>query len=433
MTLSHPIDDFDDFGVAPSRVLDADPRVSDRWAAELEAANRKRGGERPALKMPSPIDALPELMRRRALPSMPWPAGWTDFARRCRTLPGDIVGVVADTGAGKTQWAIQAARAFAAAAAGAVLWLPLELEAPDLDLRIAANLAATHSMEVRDRWTRERIASALATVTDRWRFVDVHRGRAEVQLEVIDAAIEIATKIYGAPPLLVVDYVQLMINGADMRSALTEAMQGLTDIVKKRDAFAIALSQTSRGNSPKLAGRVESESASDTLGAAAEAAIVERASANRVDLVVFKTDDSPVLDAHWHIGKCRNTGLEGKVGARYHKAGGVWEELDHLPATPLEVAAEVKKSKRRPAGEGGPVEPKQARSTLNAGRADAAASARREAVVSALRAAGAGGMGLRDLRRVRGSGSAKRLNDTLAELARGGRVQSIGGRWHWRQ
>lgn len=435
MTLSQPFDDHDDFGPAPSapRELGADDRVSSRWASELEAANRKREGAAPRLVMPSPLDALPELMRRRSLPSMPWPAQWTDIARRAVTLVGDVVGVVADTGAGKTQWAVQVARGFAAAARGCVLWLPLELEPPDLNLRTVANLAATHSLEIRNDWTKARIASALATVTDRWRFVDVHRGRTDVQLEVLEASIEIATRIYGAPPLVVIDYVQLLIAGADMRASLTEAMQHVTDITKRRDCFTIALSQTSRGNSPKLAGRAESESASDTLSSAAESAIVERASANRIDLVVFKVDDAPILDAHWHLGKCRNTGLEGKVGARYHKAGGVWEELDHLPATPLEVAAEVKKTKRRTAEEGGPVEPKQARSVLNAGRAEAASNARREVVVAALRDAGAVGMGLRDLRARRGSGNAKRLGETLRELERSGRIRIDGGRYYWRQ
>lgn len=424
MTLAYPPDDWG-APAAPERQLGADDRVSARWASALERANKGKVGAA-ALSIRTPLGTLGEVMERRTLPPMPWPAGWHELARRCRTNPGDLTTLVGGTGSGKTQFAIELARAFAAAGKGCVVWAPLEIEPPDLSIRIVANLTHTHAMEIRDHWAQAQIANALATVTDRWIYVDVPRDAPlEAQLLAIDTAVGMATQIYSAPCQLVVDYVQLMADTEDQRAAVTASMRGLERTTVRHRCYSIVLSQTSRANQPALAGRVAVESATDLVGAAAETSLVERSSANVVVMNVFKADDVPSLDAHLNASKCRNTGLEGKIGARYHKAGGWWEELDHLPATPLEVDAEVKKAKRA----GTPEAPSEARDVLNAGRSSAAADKRREAIVAALRAAGSGGTTARDLRRVRGAGSPARLRETLDELAKNGRAVAREGRW----
>jgi KaiC/GvpD/RAD55 family RecA-like ATPase len=428
--LAQPDDDDDPgFGAPPPavpalRVLGADERVSTRWTQALDRVNK--GKARP-LSLASPLSTLDAVMGRRDLPPMPWPATMPDLARRCRTNPGDVTSIIGGTGSGKTQFAIEIACAFAAAGRGCVIWAPLEIQPPDLSIRIAANRSRTHMMEIRDSWPRERIAPILASVTDRWQYLDQLTTAADLdaQLVEIDQAVELATQIYGAAPLLVVDYIQLLADTEDQRAATTAAVRGLERITVRRGCYTIELSQTSRSNSPALAGKIEVSSATDLVGVAAEASIVERASANMVVLNVFKADDAPILDAHVNLAKCRNTGLEGRIGARYHKAGGWWEELDHLPATPLEVEAEVKKAKK--AGAAAP--PSEARTQLNGARATEAQGLRREAIIGALRSAGRAGLTLRDLRKTKGSGSPARCRDTLEELKAAGRARLDAGRW----
>ncbi len=427
MTIAHPNDDQEaDFGDAHQSVIErplsADDRVSARWTSALERANKGRGAP---LRLPSPIDELPETLKVRTLPAMPWPATWGEMARRCLTLPGDMLAVVGGTGSGKTQWGIQLARGFVASGRGCVLWAPLELTTAQLNLRIVASLAAQHVMDIRE-WPEQQLTNALATVTDRWRYVDLVRSGPEAQIAAMDIAVEMATQIYGAPPMLVIDYVQKLTRGAqDKRAALSDACETLREMTARRGCYTVALSQTSRANAPLLAGRMDIANATDAVGSGAESSELENASANTLVMNVFKADDAPSLDAHWLLSKLRHVPYEGKIGARYHKAGGVWEELDHLPATPLEVEAEVKKSKRA----NGSASPHEARTSINASRADAAASKRREAIVAALRRAGGEGMGTRELRKVKGSGSAGRLRETMEELERGGRVRLSMGRW----
>ncbi len=373
----------------------------------------------------SPIDVLPETLRVRALPPMPWPATWPDLARRCRTYPGDLVSITGDTGSGKTQLAVQLAIAFTGAGRGPVLWSNLELTQSDVNMRICASRSGVHMSEVRDEWSEARMAAVLGAVTDRWRFVDRFRDPA-VQIAAMEAYVEMALEIYRAPPLLVVDYAQKLSTGSnDKRAAMSDAAEALREMTARLGCYTIALSQTSRGNRATLAGRVDVASATDTVGAAGESSEIENAASNAITMVVFKTDDAPTLDAHWHVGKARHTGLEGRVGARYTKRGGVWEELDHLPATPIEVEAEVKRTKKAEK----PRTQSEARDMLNGTRSTAAADRRREAVVGALRAAGAAGIGARDLRKVKGSGSAARLRETMDELERGGRARCASGRW----
>lgn len=435
-TLPEPPDDRDliDFGPPPpaglSRELRADDRPAKRWAHLRE----RLGGR---LAWLSPIDAVPELVRVRALPSMPWPLEWGEIARRCRSYPGDMIGLVGGEGSGKTQFAIQMARAFIAAERGAVCWANLELLPTDVDLRIVANLTKRHVVEIREGWPERQIVSALATVNDRWVYVD-RAATVDGQLANIDETIKAAIEIYGAPPLVVVDYLQilgLLADAREQRGAMAQAIEALRRMAERHRCWILAISQTSRGNAPALRGQVEHESAADVSGAGAETAQLERAAAVQIVLNVFKGDDTPILDVHVNVSKARHTGAEGRTGARYHKAGGVWEELDHLPATPVEIKAEVKKRKRRkPAEDGTPKAeptPTAARADINAERAEEAASARRAAVIAALRAAGAEGMGGRDLRRVRGSGSPTRLQATLRELEAAGRVQLDGGRHYF--
>lgn len=434
-TLPHPDDVDAAFGerAAPpalARDLRPDERALDRWARHAAKVNASRTAP---LRFASPIDMVPATLAARTAPRLAWPAEWGDLARRCRSYPGDLVGIIGGPGSGKTQFGIQLARAIVAAERGCVLWSPLELTPTDINLRIAANLARRHVSEVRERWPEQQLTAAVATVTDRWRYVD----RAETlvdQLEIYRIFVDAAAQIYQAPPVLVIDYLQilaLMAHGQEERGAAARAIEALRLLAETSGCWIVLISQPSRSNTPALAGKVEIEAATDLIGVGAESSQLERAAAVQIALNVFKADDAAELDAHWNITKARHTGAEGRTGARYCKEGGVWIELDHLPATPIEVKAEVKRRKRRKADDGaGEATPRAAREDLNGSRAELAASSRRVALLEALRAAGDRGLGGRDVRRVKGSGSAHRAHATLVELAAAGRVAQDSGRWY---
>lgn len=433
-TVAHQDDIGDDFGDHPpealARDLRPDERATDRWA---RAAAKVNAGRAMALRFASPIDMVPATLAARTAPRLAWPAEWGDLARRCRSYPGDLIGVIGGPGSGKTQFGIQLARAIVAAERGCVLWSPLELTPADINLRIAANLARRHVSEVRERWPEQQLTAAVATVTDRWRYVDRAATLVD-QLEIYRIFVDSAAQIYQAPPVLVIDYLQILAimgQGHDERSAAARAIEALRLLAEDLRCWIVLISQPSRSNTPALAGKVEIEAATDLIGVGAESSQLERAAAVQIALNVFKADDAAELDAHWNVTKARHTGAEGRTGARYCKEGGVWIELDHLPATPLEVKAEVRRRKRRKAGEdAGEATPRAARAEINGSRAELAASARRVALLDALRAAGDRGLGGRDVRRVKGSGSAHRAHATLVELATSGRVAHDGGRWY---
>ena len=434
-TLPHPDDNDLDFGElrappALARDLRPDERAIDRWARVKAKINASRTSP---LAFTSPIDAVPATIAARTMPRLAWPAEWGDLGRRCRSYPGDLIGVIGGPGSGKTQFGVQLGRAVVAAERGCVLWSPLELKPADINLRIAANLSRQHVAEVRERWPEQQLRAAVATVTDRWIYVDRAATMVD-QLEIYRIFVDAAAQIYQAPPVLVIDYLQilaLMADGREERSAAARAIEALRVLAEDLGAWIVLISQPSRSNTPALAGKVEIEAATDLIGVGAESSQLERAAAVQIALNVFKADDAAELDAHWNVTKARHTGAEGRTGARYSKAGGVWIELDHLPATPTEVKAEVKRRKRRKADDGGgEATPRAAREEINGTRAELAASARRVALIEALRAAGDRGLGGRDVRKVKGSGSAHRAHATLVELATAGRAYQDGGRWY---
>lgn len=379
--------------IIPFGRMKPSPVVVETWSRELAALNAKR---HTAYRFPSPIDAVSDMERKRAMPTLPLPAAWGDFAKRARLYAGETMAVAGPTGGGKTSFAIE----IGCAAVGdgvPVLWLPKELDPPEVNLRIVANRSRTHMQRIREEWSTEAITRTLTAVSDRWHYIDEFRD-TQKQLRAIEAGIALATSIYRKPPLVVVDYVGKFASGArDRRAELADVIEELRSIGVRMSCFMLLLSQTSRGNDQKLTGKVDLDSAADAIGVSAETSELEHAASVGVALNVFKADDAQVLDAHVLVTKARGTGREGRVGFAFVKAGGQWKELDFIPATPGEVAQEVvkaKKDKTRVL----PVEPQEIRKQLNTEKSDAAIVAKQGRVIAILRAAGPKGVGGRDLR-----------------------------------
>lgn len=61
--------------------------------------------------------------------------------------------------------------------------------------------------------------------------------------------------------------------------------------------------------------------------------------------VPLSTKDPAAQDLLWQYAQRRRAvELEGREGLQFQKAGGVWRELDYLPATPSQVKAETDKA-----------------------------------------------------------------------------------------
>lgn len=409
--------------VIPFPRMRPEPSIVELWQAERERANQKLGK---AFRFRSPLDALDDLLRKRELPPMPFPPEWAELAKRCALFPGEVMAISGPSGGGKTSFAIQIARSCVGAMVP-VLWLPLELDDPEVNLRICANMMGSHTLRIREEWTREQFTHALTAVTNRWRFVDRVRD-PEAQVEVIRTAVQICKRIYRRPPALFIDYIGKMARGAkDPRLGLADRIEEIRALAVEEECYAVLLSQTSRGNNAVLTGKVDLDSAADAIGVSAETGELEHACAVTIALNVFKADDAEKLGAHVLVSKARGTGREGREGFFFHKPGGVWEAIDHLPPTPGEVTAEVKKqNKRKDAPQ---TDAKATREDLNWRKQAESSSSRKESLLEALRRAGLFGLGGREFRKVKGAGNPKRLKATLEELVRDGNVEKVGNKW----
>jgi KaiC/GvpD/RAD55 family RecA-like ATPase len=409
--------------VIPFPRMRPEPALAEQWLRERDAANQRLSK---SYRFRGPLDALEELLRKRTLPPAPFPPEWAELAKRCALFPGELMAISGPSGGGKTSFAIQIARACTGRGVP-VLWLPLELDDPEVNLRLVANMAGTHTLRIRESWTREQIAHNLTAVADRWHYVDRVRD-PEAQVEVIRAAVQIAKRVYRQPPALFIDYIGKLARGArDPRLGLADRIEEIRAMTVEEECYSFLLSQTSRGNNAVLTGKVDLESAADTIGVSAETGELEHACSVTLALNVFKADDAEVLGAHVLVSKARGTGREGRQGYEFHKPGGVWKELDFLPPTPGEVSAEVKKqNKRKDAPQ---TDNATERESLNWKKQAESSAARKESILDALRRAGMFGLGGRELRKTKGAGNPKRLKTTLAELVADGSIDKVGNKW----
>jgi KaiC/GvpD/RAD55 family RecA-like ATPase len=415
--------------VIPFPGLRHNEKLAKAWSDEVDRANKEA---KTKLRLISPLQAMADLERQRKLPTLPWPTDWAELGKRARTYAGQCIGIVGPTGGGKTSFALQIA--IAAGSHGIpVLWNPKELDAPEIDIRLAANMVGQHTHLIRDTWAAERFAHHLAAVDDVWRYVDNVRD-LEAQIEAYRIAIRIAKRVYRRAPLLVVDYIGKFGAGArDPRLAIMNAAESIRDLIMTEEAYCALLAQPSRGNNEMLTGRKDIVSAADSIGAAGESSEIEHACANMLNLNVFKEDDADHLDAHVLVTKARNTGKEGRQGYRFNKPGGVWKELDYLPATPGEIEVKHKQASGRAKKEkNDPPTKASVRAEINVERADQENHNRKNRIVGTLKGAGIHGMQLGKLKTSAGVGKGLAFDSSLQELVRSGDIENLRGTSLWR-
>lgn len=279
--------------------------------------------------------SLDGLERLRTLPALPIPPRWPDLARRVQVYPGEILTVVAPTGAGKTSWALAVAMEFAAATKGVVTWLPRELDALQLDMRIVAQVMGMPWREVRTQVDPD-VARRAHPMKDRLAYAPRVADLGE-QISALAWGLDFARKSAGgARPLLVVDTVQLMASAArERRGGVAEAIEQLRALTLTADCYTILVSASSRAGQTALRGSIDYDDARDAVGLGAETSELENASAAVIGLQVMPRDpDTGCNDAIALLAKLRNGEDGERVGMRYDgRRGGRWTELDYIPET----------------------------------------------------------------------------------------------------
>lgn len=401
------------------------PRVREIWAANLAKRNATAKTRH---QFVSPLDAVPSLMAKRDMPAMPWPAYWPEIARRCRLYVGECVGITGGIAGGKTAFALQAAVG-ATGAGHPVLWDAIELDAEQVDLRAIATMHAASLVNVREKWTEERIRHALTAIDDLWHYVDQHDD-IDQHFEALEAAIEVAWQTYRVPPVVVIDHLgELVAEERDDRAALRKLAKKFRKLFLRTNSFGVLLNQVSKSNQAVTSGRVELESASDAMAIEMASQAIASAVSSSIVLLAFKTDDAPQIDGQALIPKARNTGKVGRVGMRFNaEAGGTWAELPYLPATPAKVKAEQAADKRDKHRVTPPRSEAQIRVDLNQAAEGDAMARMRVRMLEEIRRYGMLGIELHELRKVPGVGRGAMFMANLQELQRASLAERYGSK-----
>jgi KaiC/GvpD/RAD55 family RecA-like ATPase len=236
--------------------------------------------------------------------------------------------VMGPPGGGKTAWVVDLAVRMQAAIP--VLYVSLELEADELEARIAAPLLGVSWSEiVLGRVDRARVRDVLAGL--RIRVISCEEiPRDGTLIGAIHYAAHVMTAEFGVAPLLIVDYLQELARGTDeksLRAKIGDIATGLRALSQNLDCPLLAVSSISRAfySADRREKMREAKDASVYLAAAKESGDVDFAAA-----VVLFLDVDDEIDgqgfrlAQIAVAKARLGRAGGFAGARFHGATGKW-------------------------------------------------------------------------------------------------------------
>jgi replicative DNA helicase len=263
-------------------------RVGDDLDSLIAVMHRRTTGQECALKTPwSRLDAV--------LGGGFWPGFYV---------------LVGGTGAGKTQFAVQAA-VHAAQQGVQVLYLALELSRHDIAARVLGVVAnEPWSLLLRGALTETQLTSAVIRAETKIRALPFYTECAPPYGYSIETLTACAWTL--RPALIVLDYLQLCGRpGEDLRASISRASYAARSLARDLNAVVLALSSTARENYGKLAFHDESDP-TDLVGLGKESGEVEYASdgvlvlARGTDtsirrIVVAKNRSGPtgVVDLQW--------------------------------------------------------------------------------------------------------------------------------------
>lgn len=258
--------------------------------------------------------------------------------------------VVARTGAGKSGFVLCVGRQIVREHQVPVLYVSTELDADECAARLAA-------IELRDPH-RDILAGKVARSVARHSVtgLPIHVlgcesvGRGAAGLTSIQQAVTLLAEEYETPPVLIVDYLQMLVEDdpAKVRLGVSAAANGMRELAQELDAAVLCVSSTSRAFYRPPNGD-EGDDPLFYLAAAKESGDVEFAAANVLYLDVLPEHSGGVYPARIVVAKARR-GETGFVGAAFHGPTGLWES-NQGALRAMSGAARAAKAKAEKEGE----------------------------------------------------------------------------------
>lgn len=277
--------------------------------AHLDAATERRPAHQAAL-VGSDMEALAELYeRRRSRQEIPLPTPWgaVNDSLAGGLWPGMYV-LVGGTGAGKTQWAVQAA-VQAALAGASSLYLALELSRVDLAARVVGALAGVPWSELLRGYCHPSHAQRVNDAMNTAHGLPLH---VEAGVPFGYGADTLAARAWSLrPSLVVLDYLQLCGGrpGEDARTTVGKVSYVARSIARDLGAVVLVLSSTSRANYAELVNDPNKDPG-DLVGLGKESGEIEYAADGVFVLAKGKAD---AMERTLVVSKNRHGPL-GRVG-----------------------------------------------------------------------------------------------------------------------
>jgi replicative DNA helicase len=238
----------------------------------------------------------------------------------------ELMVVTGPPAAGKTAWAMSTSLHVQMKLP--VLYASTELEQHELMARAAANMLGVPWAGIR-RGTvpRDRVVGALEGVRLQLLGCDLLPADGTLALELIESEAARLAKVFGVPPLIVVDYLQDLARGSEkeLRSRVGDQATRLRAISQRLDCPLIAISSVSRTfySAKKAAEFREYDDASVYMIAAKESGDVDYAAARILFLDAEDDREKPERDVRIAVAKSRD-GRVGFAGARMVAENGRW-------------------------------------------------------------------------------------------------------------
>lgn len=338
---------------APGWEYEADELLGETIAdlQQLERGYREDNEKLPIITVENALDELDRLARtpifETPFPELNNALGFDGL------LGGQVYYLCGGTGFGKTSFIGTVVRHHALSNRPALIafW---EMFSAYYVARMTAGVLGVHAREI------------LRGKIDRQRILDVMPRSIEMldapSMTILRRAAERATKIWRGPPLIVVDYIQLLgekifatMPRPDARLAVAMASGGLRELAKETGSAIIAVSAAGRAASKELAKDVRKRPARDLVASSRESGSIEFDGAGLLVLSLSDEKDGDEDIATVSVAKAR-FGETRHIDARYDGRTGAWREIGKVVVLPkfkttpddgsvrAEVLAELRKA-----------------------------------------------------------------------------------------
>jgi hypothetical protein len=296
----------------------------------VPAAIQSTAKEKPAEKPPPLLAAQVLALDRSPVRVYPTGMGGLDALIGGGIPTRALSVVVARTGAGKTGYALTLARHITRTCGVPILYISTELDDDECCARIAA-------LELHKPYS-EILTGVIPRVIAREAVTGLHfhvvgcdqleHGGAQA-LDLVQTSALAVSSLYGVPPLVVVDYLQMLADDdpRQIRMNVTTVARQLRGLSQRLDAAVLGVSSCARNfYRPHRGGDDEADDPLTYLAAAKESGDIEFAAANVIFLDVGdKHDDDGQVPGRAIVAKARR-GVRGMVGTRHDGPVGGWTE-----------------------------------------------------------------------------------------------------------